>query len=551
MKKALNYVYVIEEEIQYSFLELSENNSGEKDYIIKMAYADLAALSIYHKRTDYLDFLKIYYQINNDSKDNSRFESLNAKWTAKERLHLRGGRARVNRIMILESNNLDAHVIEAILDYYEGEIEKSILHLSRLIEKLESKKVDIQHIEELNTDQYLGYLYSWLTYVNFENHNNSEVNTQINNTLAFNEPFENIIWAEHLQKSIEEHVLKCHDIRIFPLDFSETQNFIEKRELILKYRKNDRRYGKLKRRSKFEIEKNEVMVKPDPTELMKKTQECWENLMKFESESWTLAAEELNKNNIKYRKRKKYIKYKDPDKVFIQMTSRNKGVSRRNINRYTKLFLDHHANLNELVYVQSGWTSLIKNNPDILLFRTYRIKTNLAIYYLHEHKDKYFSVFNYLRIKKNTISKSKLNDLKQDFKRYPLDQINSDLAYLKKIDPNNFLYLLTKIEATIYTEQAEKALDLLNQIEKTIPSNTEIAGQNLHDYIEIYRSYLYFKLRDMRKIDQSIQILASNKAARNWLKEFRLRKTFLDTEEEIIQIALEKRRRSKSSDEGK
>ena len=78
-----------------------------------------------------------------------------------------------------------------------------------------------------------------LYYFYFENYNYTQVDSQINNTLAFNEPIDNILWAENMQISIAAHELKCHDNRILPIDLSDSQIFVEKRELILTYKKND------------------------------------------------------------------------------------------------------------------------------------------------------------------------------------------------------------------------------------------------------------------------------------------------------------------------
>ena len=126
-----------------------------------------------------------------------------------------------------------------------------------------------------------------------------------------------------------------------------------------------------------------------------------------------------------------------------------------------------------------------------------------------------------MSIKKKKIQSDYLTKIKDDFETNPLNEISDDIKYCTKDDASNITFLLTKVEIAVFAQDPSNALLALKEIEQKILPKTTIGDTDPASIIELYRSYLYFKMREKAELKQSAQVLNSYSNMAYWSKQLK------------------------------
>lgn len=213
------------EDIEKEFNGLSQNNKTEKDYYIKLAYIDLVALSIYSQRDEYLGFLKFSQRIDPILyKDNiTLYNKDYSDWENLEIKHLSNAQSKVRMIKNLDPLNYDAKIINSIFYYYDKNNDLAIQSLKEDIRYVDSLKVRSIAIEEtVNANRKLGFLYSWLAYIQLEKNLEDQAIETLKKVSMFPESELNLTWAKNALKKINLHKVKGFDLKNGMVEFPKS-----------------------------------------------------------------------------------------------------------------------------------------------------------------------------------------------------------------------------------------------------------------------------------------------------------------------------------------
>lgn len=529
--------------VERIFTELVQENEGEEDYYVKLAYNDLAVLSICHRRDNFLGYLKFL--------DRDQYESEIRDWEALENKHLISANTRMRKILNIDPDNLEVKIISAILRFYQNEYAQSITELKTIIADIIEIKTDPKAAENTRYDSQLAFLYSWLAYLYFYTDDipaarDAMINARVHGQI---EAESNVLWVNETENNIDDQYkkgLKLH------LDNVEMRNLFESTELcelqFARYRKgiitNIQNFDASNPAASSDYPAGELIIRvehPDsmlnliPSYLIKITKQNWEKLQDLENEPWELV------NDAFFEGEESNKPYKPHFKIYHKYEIKNSPGDEENI----RLFYLHLQNLldiyNNLSYAHIGWSALIRNNPDILFYRVMRIKAGLGIHYISAHIDYHMMILEFIDDLNWTMQSTDKVKFKKYFENDAREYIHDDLAKLNEKDPNSLNTMLCNIEVAMFTEEPIAALKTLDKYANQIPEFAEIDGKNPISYIEIYRSYLYFKQEDKQNLQSSLNILRQYPGTSEWINILKTRLSVYEKE----QLFLAKKQQSK------
>jgi len=510
------------------FNGLSQNNKTEKDYYIKLAYIDLVALSIYSQREEYFGFLKfsqrldpILYKDNITlyNKDFSDWENLEIK-------HLSNALSKVRVIKNYDPLNYDARIITSILNYFDKNNDLAIQSLKEDIRSIDSLKVKSIGIEEtVEANRKLGFLYSWLAYIQLENNMEDQAIETLRKVSMFPESELNLTWAKNALKKINLHKVKGYDLKNGKVEFPKSTVSWNADTVEFTYNGTEK--------NGLKIVTTPRSVNCSPMELIALLKSSNYKLIAIENQPYQKAFESLKQSVINQEK----APYKDPNSIFVKIDASNKGFSENNLELYYNRFNDALSALNSYYTAYTGWNNLVKSNPKNIFYRIYRIKSNLGIYYISKHYDTFISFLDYYRIDKHNIPQNIVSEIQNIFNGKQIDEISEDFVFLGNLAPNNILAILTRMEVLMYTESADVALSGIKDLELEIDENAEILGIDPKLYINLYNTHLYFEMRNWKEYYLSLQRIKeynnnnNNNDINEWIKSLRSRHEFFMKEE--------------------
>jgi len=509
------------EDVESEFIQLSENNKTEKDYYIKLAYIDIAALSIYSKRDAFLNFLDYSYNYDENIYKNNRsiYEKEIGDWEMLNNKHLNSAKSRIKIIINYDSENIDAKIISALVAFYEKDYNLAINDLNNIILELEREKEEVTGFgENLLIDKRLGFLYTWLSYIYFESDQIILAKEQLEQATTFPEADKSLTWSMETFKKLDFIKHKCYDIKILPVEFPKTNNSFDKKEFTFDYDNN--------KKSGYKVNISPIFVQAKPEHLIEITKNAWGKLLKIEEDPWHKAEDEIKQCIDNHEK----IPYKNPNNIYVLIDANNSGFSQINKEKYINRFIDVFEVINDLTYANIGWNTLVRANPENIFYRIYKIKTNLGIYYIFQNSQSFLKIFEYYNINKESIPQSKLKQLEEYFEKDPLSVINDDISYLENRWPDNLMFILTKMEVATLTEEPNKALSTITLLESKISEGAEITDTDPLYISDIYKSYLFFKLKDWRNLVLTIDKLKGYGYSNPWLNDVKARYLFIDDE---------------------
>lgn len=479
--------------IEKIFQQLSENNRSEKDYYIKLAFCDLLIVSIVANREQFLDFINI-------TKGKNDYQAIFKEWEKMEYMSISNARKRLNSVVLIDSNNLDVKIIEAILLYYEHQVDKSLSSLIEIAKYLEKNNLKNVQGEDFEKASYLGYIYSWLSFICIQKGDSNIAKEYLASTKAINEPVENAFWARNVEKVLDGYQIYNYDIDIIPFKtpsklMVDQKNFELYGSLFNSVaHTNDLYEGKLT----FRIDEKNNSLDVRPEILVAETKKAWQSLMVIENDSWVKA-------DLFFKESKKTASIAG-DKTYIVLSYYN-GFNQLNRNRHLKRFQKVFNLLDQFKAIRAGWNSLVLQNQEISYYRINRIKNNLAIYYIVNQKSNLTNIFNYYKFNGQLIDAASLSKINDAFDVSVLSDIRNDIEFLRENNPNHLESLLVIAEAAVFVEDYSAAQNILDEMLRKLKKVTDdpaYIGQ-----IEKYRSYLHFKHKENRAAKASLETLAN------------------------------------------
>jgi hypothetical protein len=479
--------------IQKTFQQLSESNRSEKDYYIKLAYCDLLIVSIVANRDQYIEVFSTLSASNNYAEKYKEWEKL-------EYLSISNARKRLSTAFILDNNNLDIKIIEALLLFFEKQYDQSFNALDEIANYLEDNNPNASIGEDVTKAPFMGYLYSWLSYICIKKKAFESAEEYLNLTKAINEPIDNVIWARNAEKILNRYGIDNYDIDIVTFK-APSKAMFDQREFKLEGSVfNDLSFSHELYKGKLSYQLKELSVSLDirPELLIKDMMEKWNELINVENDSWNKANDFFN-TSLKNSK-------VAGEKAYIVLTYYN-GFGQLNRNRHLKRFQKVFNLLESFKRIRIGWNSLVMQNPDIFYYRINRIKNNLAIYYIVSRENNFTDILYYYNFNGQKIEQQDIAKIKESFNVNVINDINEDVEYLKIHYPNHLESLLVQIEVAIFVYDFESAKSTLDIISKKINSLTD--DPNYHGQIEKYEGYLYFKYKDYKTAKANIENIAN------------------------------------------
>jgi predicted Zn-dependent protease len=496
-------------QIEKGFENFSKNNKSEKDYYLKIAYTNLAAVSIYNKRKEYLISLLL--------KDESVYNSTLSEWEKLEYQQISSAHTNLDKAKKLEASNIDIRIIDALLMFYEKNYDNSIKELKKLLKEIENKKKEIVTNENIDFDAYAGFIHSWLAYIYITNNDLASAKEELENTVISRNPIENTSWALATQKKLEEIKIKNTDTKIRPVELVK-----EVTRKVPKLEKTFDAKGKIVIGLKLTEEDRSTIN--SPKNLIEKTSIAWNDLINLETKPWEMANAQLNEKNKQM--------YDNPTQMYVEMNIKNKGAGPININMHLDRFIEMFNLFGNFILYKESWNQLVKNNPDIPFYRSHRLKCNLAVSYYNKNKDEYLNVFNYTpNFDKKRIQ---YDEFSEYLNKNPKQEIDDDLNYLITNCPNDPLTLLAKAETAILLNEPSQAMGVINDVSSQIPQNARIDDNDLQGYLLVLKAFLYFKMKNYDEAKNVAQKLSDYSYASEWQKNLEMRIKFAKKEEELI-----------------
>lgn len=513
VNKYLSELEGLENEIK----KLIENQQNEKEYYIKLAIVNLTQLSIYSRKDAFISFLNAPENINDNVSKLATFQKLENLWDEKTLYYIKSVKQRIKIIRGYENVHDLTLFLESIMNIFENDNAKAIQTLKTLIENT-NKIQDSKKLTLYNADELLGLYNTWLAYAYLTNKNFDEGKKVLKTSLAYNEPVDNIAWAQETLKKVEDRKIKSLELEIPQIKFPKTGLVIETKSLSLNF-------DEIKERVKDFSLKNEIInTQYDVQVLNNCLSKAWIDLEALEKEPWRMANEALDKAIGN-----KETKYEDKNSVFVNIDVNNKGYSFRNKIKFLQRLQSVIEIHNKFTIASLGFENLSKNNPNDIMFKILKIKAQLGLKYIYDNQNSYLDVLNFSKLDFQNSTQTKLQ-IKQILDNNPTQKIIEDLGLLTKMNSDNVLIPLLKMEASIYMDEPNKALENIETLSKDIPDNASIYDLDLQSIIEQYKSYIYFKLKDNRNLQLSANKLRSYSNTTEWAKFLSLRIDFLNKE---------------------
>ena len=487
------------------FTDCAKDNPNDQSYLLYSSISNLTALGIVSQKNSYINYLKINKQSQN------KYDELNEQWEAKEKDLLKTAKSQTNKILLVDKNNRYAQILLAVCNFYDKKQDKAIKDLLSISTSIKAEIANTKEITNETTDKekLLSFTLTWLGYIYNDKMMFAIADTTFEEAKNIDEPDNGSIeWTDHYNKQMKDAKQKTNDLKIPEFNLPQSNGSFGWKTL--KYQKENPLKHSFS--DEFLIVEQPSPIISDQQELIKQTKEVWTKLCEIENIPWQYLIDQMQKCGGKFRKA-------DYEKIFLKMNADNKGGGTNNLLLYRTRFDAAYSVLNQLLFLRQCWTNLINNNPDIAYFRLYRIKTDLGIYYINQNAKTFTDFFDYYKIKKKKIPSDYLTKIKDDFETNPMNEINDDIKYCTKDNADNITYLLTEVEIAVFTPG--NALLALKEIEQKIPLKTTIGNVDPASIIELYRSYLYFKMREINELKQSAQVLNSYSNMAYWSKQLK------------------------------
>lgn len=520
------------DEVERIFTELVQDNEGEEDYYVKLAYNDLAILSICHRRDNFLGFMKFV--------DRDEYESLTRDWEALENKHLISANTRIRKINNIDADNLEAKIISSILRFYQNEYAQSITELKTIIADIIEIKTDPKAAENTRYDAQLAFLYSWLAYLYFTTDDIPAARDAMVNSRVYGqiEAESNVLWVNETENNIDDQYKKGLKLQ---LENVQMRNLFESTELcelqFARYKKgmitNIHNFDAGNPAASKAYDVGELIIRvqnPDsmlnlvPSFLIELTKTNWEKLQDLEQVPWELV------NDAFIEDEESNKPYKSNFRMYHKYELKNSPGGEENIRLFYMHLNDFLDIYNSLSYAHKGWSALIRNNPDIMFYRMMRIKAGLGIHYISAHIDYYLTILEMIEELNWGMQTTDKVELRKYFDNDALEYVTGDLAKLNESDPKSINTLLCNIEVAIFTEEPATALKTMDKYAEQIEEFAELDGVNPVSYIEIYRSYLYFRQAGQDKLDNSLSILRQYPGTSDWIDIIKTRLSVYEKE---------------------
>lgn len=494
--------------IDAGFKQCADLYPNEPVYLIYSAITKLTALGIVSQGSSYINFLRI------DKRNEKRYDEIKSDWESQEKDLVKTARALMNRVLMVDRGNNYAEILLAICNFYENKPDKALKDLQAISTSIQEKIAASRNNPGEITDheKVLSFCMTWLGYIYDEKLMNQEADVTLEGVRNINEPdYGSIDWIDHYRNQLKDGQSKTNDLKIPDFEMPATVGFVDFRTL--KYQKEN----PLKKSvtDEFNMIEQPSPIIADQQELINKSIKAWAKLSEIENTPWLAYMEQMKICQGKLKKA-------NYDKVFLKMNAKNKGNGKNNLLRFRNRFDESYAVLNELLFLKQCWTTLINVNPEISLFRIYRIKVDLGICYLSQNAAGFTDFFDYYKLKKGKkIPPEYLAKIRSDFETNPVGEINEDMKFCKEKDPDNPANILTGAEIAVFTKSTQEALTYLNDVGRKIPVKTTIGGIEPNSIIELYKSYLFFKMGLVNELKQSVMVMNSYSNTQYWAKNLK------------------------------
>ncbi len=505
------------EGLENDIKKLIENQQNEKEYYVKLAIVNLTQLSIYSRKDAFISFLNAPETSNDNGTKLATFQKLDNLWDEKTLYYIKSVKQRIKIIRGYENVNDLTLFLESVSNIFEKDNAKAIQSLNLLIDNT-SKIQDSKKLILYNADEMLGLYNTWLAYAYLVNRNFEESKKVLKTSLAYNEPVDNIAWAQETLKKVEDRKIKSLELDVPQIKFPKTGLVIETKSLSLNF-------DEIKEKVKDFSLKNEIInTQYDIQVLNNYLSKAWIDLDALEKEPWRMANDALDKAIGN-----KETKYEDKNSIFVSIDVNNKGYSFRNKIKFLQRLQSVIEIHNKFTIASLGFENLSKNNPNDIMFKILKIKAQLGLKYIYDNQNSYLDVLNFSKLDFQNSTQTKLQ-IKQILDNNPTQKIIEDLGLLTKMNSDNVLIQLLKMETSIYLDDPNKALENIETLSKDIPDNASIYDIDLQSIIEQYKSYIYFKLKDNRNLQLTANKLRSYSNTTEWAKSLSLRIDFLNKE---------------------
>ncbi len=490
------------DQIDKDFKECADKFPNSTNYLLNSSISKLTALNILFKKQNYLNHLML------DANTLKQYEDLKDKWESKERENLKLARSQVSRLLIGDKSNEYLQILNAICLFYDKKTDKAIVDLKTIVDALKieitQKKSEAADVHE--KEKNLSFALTWLGFMHAEKSNVAQASIYLEEVNSIDEPDSRCIdWIDHCKKQNKEAKVKCCDLKVAEITIPTSTGNFEWKALKFQNANNTS--------EEFNLLEVSTPLITNQRELIKQTTDCWNRLVALENVSWQLYVERIQQTDGK-------LSSDDYAKLFVKLTPDNKGAGPINLLRYRERFVSGFELLNHLQFLRQCWSALITSNPEIGFYKLYRTKTDLGIYYLSQNSKSFTEFLDYYKLNKKSIPTQFAIKIKESFEISVLNELNDDIRWCIKENPENPMYILTNVEVAVLSKSSSEALSYINEVKPLIVKATP----NFPGYdgaLEMYKSYVHFKMKNMGDLKQSVQILSAYGNASDWNKDLK------------------------------
>lgn len=473
----------------------SELFPNEKDYLIHGLLLQFTALSITANAGDYTEFLKL-------NKSNiSYYNQINTTWQKKTSEYIKSIKTHINSLQLISGTTTYVKTLSSILLIYENKIPKAIRNLKSICDELKDAELKSpDKIAENSVREHeISFAQTWLGYAYFLSNklDTAKLNFQLvkdsineaDNSMSF--------YCDNAINKLEKANDYCKNFHCMAVNYSERKKFFESH--VLSYSSAGANQQKVK--EAFSLTNGSTQLIDNPSELMVRSYNNWSRLVALQqSPAYKIIRQmktcdgKLNKNNY----REMYLKL-----------SNSTGQSKENLIKFRERFDSTYAVLQEFLFLKKCWSELISNNGNIPLYRFYRVKVDLGIYFIAQHKDDYLEFFKYYKLDGNLIASHEMEQISNDFSFAGNQEIQDDISFCNQQSPNNLLFKLNELEASVLMSEPNTALKNIDAFADKLKTKNDNDYADAFGMLEVYKSYCYIKKQTASDVNQSIQTLGS------------------------------------------
>ena len=503
--------------LDYEMSRLAERNLGVSHYQVLSVTAKVLQLSLYSNHVSYLDFIRILSE--GDTKATylevkEGFENISRRWSQEREILQRSASTQLDVCLRLDSTCSEAKILNAVLQYYLGDMELAYEHLKDVQREIERAKKS-ERVNDLKYEWLMGHVLAWRAFIDYELDRGDDLKNEISHAVAMAGDPTVAQWGLFSTERLNGQERRAYVREQYLTTIVPDAITYSSLDISLDTTEQAQLQG-------VQIAETHKTYDSSPRRFYPLLEVGWEKLCSLDYLPWMFADydEDYEANEIELEHRR----------ALFVVNNESGIVTNNNQYRHLERLKLACSVADSLMAARLILSRLIEDNPDVYYFRLCRVKCNLGLHYLCQNRESYLGILDVARTSEGAIHGSVSRRVKQRFSEKLeedlLSEMNVDLEVCRDKAPDDVLYLLTLVEYASMIESPENALEILSEIK--FPDNASYMGYDPRDLLNKSRAFIYLRAKQPDKIRAYLSKLGDRNSSKDWRQLLRLVADYLD-----------------------